>query len=217
VDGSLCRIGVFYDGSYFNCAQNHFYFDRKLGWLCFPPFHALIETFAREWEQGFTNHRIVSATWHQGLFSASRADERQLIADRINHSDLIHAGIEPKFIPMSTTQREKGVDVALAIEAIQAALTDSIDLAILVTGDGDFVPLARALMKHGVRVGVLYFRYETADSRSFANERLLSAANYTLDISSLEEDLRHQGLFRGLFRNGHKPQLDIEPPQDQAA
>jgi uncharacterized LabA/DUF88 family protein len=217
VDGSLCRIGVFYDGTYFTRAQKHFNADRKLGRLAFPPFHALIETFAREWEQGFANHRIVCATWHQGLFSASQADERQLLADRIHHLDLIHAGIEPKFIPMSTTQREKGVDVALAIEAIQAALTDSLDLSILVTGDGDFVPLARALMKHGVRVGVLYFRYETTDNRSFANERLLSAANYTLDVNSLEEDLRHQGLFRGLFRNAPKPQLHVEPPEDQAA
>ena len=217
MDGSLCRIGVFYDGFYFTCAQKHFYADRKLGWLSFPPFHALIEAFAREWEQGFASHRIVSATWHQGLFSTTQTDERQLHADRNRHSDLIHAGIEPQFIPMSTSQREKGVDVALAIEAIQAALSDTMDLAILVTGDGDFVPLARALMRHGVRVGVLYFRYVTANNKSFANERLLSAANYTLDVNSLEEDSRYQNLFQALFNNGSKPQLHIEPPEDQAA
>ena len=42
-DKLLCRIGVFYDGSYFTYARRHFYFDRKLGWLDFKPFHSLIE------------------------------------------------------------------------------------------------------------------------------------------------------------------------------
>jgi len=30
-DKSLCRIGVFYDGSYFSYAQIHFYANDKLG------------------------------------------------------------------------------------------------------------------------------------------------------------------------------------------
>ena len=217
MDGSLCRIGVFYDGSYFVCAQNHFNSERRLGWLGFHPFHALIETFVRGWESGFTNYRIVYAGWHQGLFSVSQADGRQLYNDRNRHQDLIHAGIDPKFIPMSQSQREKGVDVALAIDALQTALSDTIDLAVLVTGDGDFVPLARALMKQGVRVAVVYFCYETKHSKSYANERLLSAANYTLDVGELESDGRYEGLFRGLFSNGQKPAHESHPVEDQKA
>ena len=217
MDGSLCRIGVFYDWSYFSYAQNHFYNDRKLGWLGFHPFHALIEAFAREWEQGFTNYRIVCATWHQGLFSVNQADPRQLHNDRNKHLELIHAGIEPKFAAMAQSQREKGIDVALAIEALQAALSDTIDLAVLVTGDGDFVPLARALMRHGVRVGVVYFQYQVGEDKAFANERLLGAANYTLNVNSLEQDRRNQGRFRGLFGNGHQPPQRLEPSGDQKA
>jgi len=38
-DKSICRIGVFYDGSYFTYAQMHYYADQKLGWLTFTPFH----------------------------------------------------------------------------------------------------------------------------------------------------------------------------------
>lgn len=37
-DRAFCRIGVFYDGSYFTYAQNFFYHNRKLGWLDFQPF-----------------------------------------------------------------------------------------------------------------------------------------------------------------------------------
>ncbi len=213
MDGSLCRIGVFYDGTYLACARRHFCHERKLGWLAFRPFHALIETFAGEWEPGFSSHRIVCASWHQGLFSANQADERQLYNDRNLHHDLIHAGVDPKFIPMSQSEHEKGVDVALAIDALQSALAHTIDLAVLVTGDGDFVPLTRALMKQGVRVAIMYFRYETEGGKGFANERLLAAANYRLDVNQLEVDGRHQGDFRGLFNNGQKTPQSGTPPE----
>lgn len=48
---------------------------------------------------------------------------------------------------MSQSQGEKGTDVALAVDALQTVLDDKIDVAVLVTGDGDFVPLARAMNK----------------------------------------------------------------------
>ncbi|MFO8060658.1 MAG: hypothetical protein R6U70_08395 [Bacillota bacterium] len=38
----ICRLGVFYDGSFFTYAQQHFYHNRKLGWLQFRPFHTLL-------------------------------------------------------------------------------------------------------------------------------------------------------------------------------
>jgi uncharacterized LabA/DUF88 family protein len=57
----------------------------------------------------------------------------------------MHAGVEPKFMPMPQSgHNEKGADVALAIDAMQIGLEGKIDIAVLVSGDGDFVPLARA-------------------------------------------------------------------------
>ena len=52
IEGSICRIGVFDDGSFFTYAQFHFY-KRQLGWLSFAPFQTMIENFIREKEQGF--------------------------------------------------------------------------------------------------------------------------------------------------------------------
>jgi len=46
-NNSLCRIGVFYDGSYFTYARNYFYHERELGWLEFRPFQTRLETFIR--------------------------------------------------------------------------------------------------------------------------------------------------------------------------
>jgi uncharacterized LabA/DUF88 family protein len=48
----------------------------------------------------------------------------------------MHAGIDPKFIPMPQSgSGEKGADVALAIDATQVGLEAKVDIAVLVTGD----------------------------------------------------------------------------------
>jgi uncharacterized LabA/DUF88 family protein len=107
---------------------------------------------------------------------------------------------------MSQAQGEKGVDISLALDALQVGLEDKIDIAVLVTGDGDFVPLVRALMKNGVRVAAVYFQYEADKHKAFINERLLNVCNYSLNVNELEKDRKNQGMFRALFRQPEKGQ-----------
>jgi uncharacterized LabA/DUF88 family protein len=117
----------------------------------------------------------------------------------------MHAGVDPKYLPMSQSG-EKGVDVALAVDALQVGLGQMIDVAVLVTGDGDFVPLVRALNKQGVRVLAAYFAFETkGGGKQFINERLLAAANYAVDISALESSKEHKQDFATLFRKAERP------------
>lgn len=114
---------------------------------------------------------------------------------------MMHAGVDPKYLPMSQKQGEKGVDVALAVDDLQVGLGQMIDLAVLVTGDGDFVPLVWALNKQDVRVLAAYFAFETKDGgKSFTNERLLVAANYAVDISALESSNEHKQDFATLLK-----------------
>jgi uncharacterized LabA/DUF88 family protein len=199
--GSICRIGVFYDGSFFAHAQRYFYYDRKVGWLSYQPFHDFLQSFMSTREQGFASYKVVYAAWHQGLFSAKDATEEQLRFDRNHYHDLLHAGIEPKYLPMSQSQREKGTDVALAVDALQVGLDGKIDIAVLVTGDGDFVPLVRALNKQGIRVMAAYFVFTDSKARKcFINERLLNCCNYAADISALDKSREYKSAFKSLFR-----------------
>ena len=139
--------------------------------------------------------------WHQGLFSAKNATEDQLRLDRNRYHDLLHAGIEPKYLPMSQSQGEKGTDVALAVDALQVGLDGKIDIAVLVTGDGDFVPLVRALNKQGIRVLATYFDFtDTRGRKCFINERLLKCCNYSVDISALDKSREFKSAFKSLFR-----------------
>ena len=200
-DRPLCRIGVFYDGSYFTYARRHFYFDRKIGWLDFKPFHGLLENYIRTKEQGYAHYRVVYGAWFQGMFGVNDADEKQLRTDRNLYHDLMHAGIDPKFMPMPQSgSNEKGADVALAIDAMQVGLEGKVDITVLVTGDADFVPLTRALMKQGVRVMAAYFEYEQGDHKSFINERLLNVVNYSMNVNDMEKDKDFKAIFKGLFR-----------------
>ena len=196
----FAELAFFYDGSYFSYAQSHFYHDRKIGWMMFSPFHIMVENFLREKEQGYFNYRVVYAGWFQGLYHTGQSTDKQRRLDRNRHLDLMHAGVEPKYVPMSQKSGEKGVDIALTIDALQVGLEGKIDIAVLVTGDGDFVPLIRALMKNGIRVATVYFEYETEKDKAFANERLLNVSNYTLNVNELEKSRKSQGIFRGLFR-----------------
>jgi len=200
--GSICRIGVFYDGSFFAHAQRYFYHERKLGWLSYQPLHAFLEHFISRKEQGFASYKVVHAAWHQGLFTSKDSTEDQLRFDRNLYHDLLHAGIEAKYLPMSQSQGEKGTDVALAVDALQAGLDGKIDIAVLVTGDGDLVPLVRALNKQGIRVLAAYFVFtDNAGRKCFINERLLNCCNYSLEISALDRDREFKTSFKSLFRS----------------
>lgn len=193
------RIGVFYDGTFFTRAQNFFY-GKKYGWLSFQELHKLLENYARIKEPGFSSYKVVYSSWFQGLFKSSQASEEQLRLDRKRHHDLLHAGIETKNLPMSETKEEKGIDVYMAVETLQIGLDGKIDLAILVTGDGDFVPLVRALMKNGIKVMIAYFEYTEENHESFVNERLTNSANYSLNLNGLEHDKEFKADFKSIFR-----------------
>ena len=196
---SFLRIGVFYDGTYFIKAQNYFW-GQNYGWLSFQEFHKLIENLIRTREQAHLSYKVVYSAWFQGVHKESVAQESNLRLDRKRQFDMLHAGIEPKNVPMSESQGEKGIDVYMAVETLQIGLDDKIDVAVLVTGDGDFVPLVRALMKNGVKVLVSYFEYEDGVNKGFANERLINAANHSININSLEFDREFKADFKTIFR-----------------
>lgn len=199
--GSICRIGVFYDGSFFAHAQRYFFHDRKLGWLSFQPLHTFFETFISKREQGFSSYKVVYASWHQGMFPGSDATEEQLRTERRRYHDLMHAGVDPKYLPTSQQRREKGIDVALGVDALQVGLDGKFDIAVLVTGDGDFVPLVRALNKHGIRVVAAYFDFlDSRGKKCFINERLLKCCNYEVDIGKLDGNREFGAAFKSLFR-----------------
>lgn len=196
----LLRVGVFYDGSYFTYAQLHYNTIQENGWIVFEPLHELIEQIISEKEQGFNSYKVVYSCWFQGLKHTKQTEIKHLELERNRHIDLIDAGVELKFTHNNHEQNEKGVDVKMALDVLQIALDDKIDIAVLITGDGDFIPLVRALMKQGKRVLLFYFDYENNYNKSFANKKLINACNYAINFNEIESNKAYRPYFNNLFR-----------------
>ncbi len=87
--------------------------------------------------------------------------------------------------PGDSKNRQKQVDVLLAIDMFRLASSGKMDLAVLVSGDGDFVPLLQAVKDEGVLTKVVYAP-ESCDNE------LRVVADAHLEIGAA--DLRRWGL-----------------------
>jgi len=164
---SLTRIGVFYDGNYFLHVSNYYnYSHERRSRISISGLHEFIRRQVAEEES--TDARlcqIVDAHYFRGRLNAHEAHQRgnQLFYDRLFDDILMSEGVVTHYLPVKTYQgyrQEKGIDVWLALEAYELALHKKFDVVVLITSDGDFVPLVRKLNTLGSRVMVLSWDFE---------------------------------------------------------
>lgn len=66
-------------------------------------------------------------------------------------------GFQPTVLQGSKGRPSKGVDIALACDALSNAFRDNYDVAVLITGDGDYVPLVEEVKRLGKLVHLVFF------------------------------------------------------------
>lgn len=96
---------------------------------------------------------------------------------------LVASGIDLRskdVIEFASGERKADWDVGMAIDAVR--MSDKVDCVVLVTGDGDFVPLVEYLQNRGVIVEVAAFAESTS-------KMLREAADEYFDISSHPDEL----------------------------
>lgn len=79
------------------------------------------------------------------------------------HEALGKQGFEVKTKPLQTFiggQKKGDWDIGIAMDILR--LQPKIDVAILVTGDGDFIPLVKFAQEHGLRVELMSFGESTS-------------------------------------------------------
>jgi uncharacterized LabA/DUF88 family protein len=157
------RVIVFYDGNYFKQGQTYFRYMEKRGWFRLPALHAILEkVIARNFNSQLELTKVVDAHYYDGRTTTQVATSDHLQKERDFEMALIRAGIVPHFLPVSEKEKpssteedpkfalaQKGVDVQLALDVLDYAHEDRFDLAVLVTGDADFVPLVRKITSIG--------------------------------------------------------------------
>lgn len=70
---------------------------------------------------------------------------------------LLEIGFHPVVMHKPKGQRAKGVDISLTKDMLLQAFMGNYDVAILVAGDGDFVPLVDEVMRFGKKVVVAFW------------------------------------------------------------
>ena len=96
---------------------------------------------------------------------------------------LLHKGIELRMkdlITFSSGEKKADWDVGLAIDAVRVA--SHVDAIILVTGDGDFIPLVEHLKSLGVLVEVAGFGQSTA-------AKLKEVADFYYDLAEAHREI----------------------------
>ena len=59
---------------------------------------------------------------------------------------------------------EKKIDIQIAIDIISLAYENAYDIAVLISGDGDFVPVVKKLKELGKKVEIWAFKYSLANA-----------------------------------------------------
>lgn len=156
---SLTRLGVFIDG--------HFYHKISTYFANVHPRHARINlrgflqyithVAAIEEDVDPAATRVVETHYFRGRVPTDRVHDHQFLADERRWDDILtREGVITHYLPTSVRgdgdkDVEKGVDVWLALEALELTRLKGLDVVVLFSGDGDFVPLLRKIHTLGAR------------------------------------------------------------------
>jgi uncharacterized LabA/DUF88 family protein len=147
------RVAVFIDW------QNAYKTAREaFGWLDYPNEHgnfspyALARLFAAGNGRG-ARGELVRVNIHRGLPSQKfdqhgyAANRRQAAAWMKEAPEIVVPRLRPLRYSRDGLAREKGIDVELAIQAVEFVLSDACDVAIIFSHDSDLVPVVDALVR----------------------------------------------------------------------
>jgi uncharacterized LabA/DUF88 family protein/cold shock CspA family protein len=212
MENKLCRIAVFYDGTYFHKVSDYYLYQHaRKARLSFKGLHEFIVAEVAKSEDMDARHcQIVDAAYFRGRMTAQQAqDKDKLYSDRVFEDVLMRANVTMFQRHLRTKYdggfEEKGIDVWLALEAYEMASLKKYDVCVLVTGDGDFVPLVNKLNTIGSRVMLIAwdFEYEYGDKKKTtrAASELIDRVNYPImmDTEIDARERRKDPLIDGLF------------------
>lgn len=176
---SMTRVALFIDGGYWCAVQA---FHRRCPGRPGPHSLASLLSFVTSTVAGLeqippSDCIITEKHYFRGYLGTDLLEERgKLRQQSLLHDELLSLGIQPHFWPMPGGQHEKGVDVALALEAYKAVAERHADLVVLVAGDGDYVPLVQQIRCRDGRVVVLAWDFDYTDRLGERRNSRVSAA-----------------------------------------
>lgn len=200
----LVRVAVFIDGGYFDEVSRYYKFGHERGSrLSLEGTNAFIRRITAEKEHVEEDRvQVTESHYFRGRFSASDAEAAGKLRDQAAFDDiLIRSNIRQHYLPVSTSghgpPKERGIEVALALEAYERAVHGCYDVLALIGCDRDYVPLLGKLTAVGVPTLLLAwdFNYEFEDYHGRTRQKetrtahaLIDAATYPVMMTEAIED-----------------------------
>lgn len=210
----MLKIGVFYDGNYFLHVSNYYNYDHpRRRRLSISGLHDFIRhQVAQEEGVDIRLSQIVDAHYFRGRLNAYEARQRgdTLYWDRVFDDILMSSGVTTHYLPLKSNsfgrKEEKGIEVWLALEAFERSIAKEFDVLVLISSDGDYVPLIRKLNTLGTRVMVLSWDFEfTTDTGkrmvTRTSQDLLEEVTYPVAMHQLIDNRisRNDSIINNLF------------------
>jgi len=114
----------------------------------------------------------------RSLYYTSAVGSDELLEQ--TRASLWEIGFEPNvFRKTRQDQKAKGVDIALTKDMLAHAFRQNYDVAVLVAGDGDYVPLVEEVKRLGKRVCILFFgQFGLSPSLKLASDAFMDLTEY---------------------------------------
>lgn len=214
------KIGIFIDGAHLGIVSGHYEHNASPHKPLDLPglMHYIKVQVAEQLNVPFDKTVIVDTHLFMGI---SNADGGTLISEK--KSSLRRVGVHPHVFPLAEVgpgiMKERGVDVALSSIATLAAARNEVDVVVLVTSDGDFVPLVYILQ--GIHKKMILFHCDVFNRReriTTTSRHLLKAVDLAINLRKMiETGLRSEDpnilrLF-GLKDEHQEPELASRPEQ----
>ncbi len=108
------------------------------------------------------NRKLHQIILYEGVVYPMSPEKKKWYKDLNNKSGYI---IKTSFNKIAREQRiEKKVDIKIAIDMISLAYENVYDTAVLVSGDGDFIPVVKKLKDMNKNVEIWGFKYSMANA-----------------------------------------------------
>ena len=190
------RIGIYYDGHYFYKVSNYYKFDHpRQARISILGLHNYISNeISTRLKLDIDNCKLVEAHYFRGR-SMKNANEKAIVGERYFEDALTKEGVDLHYLPLvrgnNNEPKEKGIDVSLALDAYKKATAKSIDILVLIAGDGDYLPLVRELqtMSSPIDVMLLSWDFETTNGDlTLTSQDLLEEVKYPIQMASVIDD-----------------------------
>jgi uncharacterized LabA/DUF88 family protein len=200
---SFERIAIFIDGWNFKYATYDAFglqvdYVKLLEYFCKNAILLRSHYYTGEWDDSAIEHFVKLAKPHdlegkKAELRSQRDEHRKFLRflDR-NGYKVVRKSVRVSRDAQGQVQVKADLDLELAIDML--TLADRCDKQILISGDGDFVPLVHAVGSRGVRVVVVSTQHPDAftSANYRASDDLLDAADEFVSIESIRRFIRRE-------------------------